>query len=188
MSKQTPRNRRQDLLAAFAKLVNENGVRAATLEAVAKAANVSKGGLLYHFPAKEALIEGLCELFAQQVDEDLEQMRETGYGPTKWYLHTSTHFDSPLETTMSALMRLAPMNEATLRPALMAARECWFELIADELGDRRLATAVVLLGDGIAYNSELEGQSGDGEFASVDMHRYLLQLVQTQRASDVKTH
>jgi AcrR family transcriptional regulator len=30
-----------------------------TLEAVAREADVSKGGLLYHFPSKEALISGM---------------------------------------------------------------------------------------------------------------------------------
>ena len=35
------------------------GVAKLTLEAVAKEAGVSKGGLLYHFSNKEALIEGM---------------------------------------------------------------------------------------------------------------------------------
>ena len=47
---------RDAVLDAFESLLIEVGERAATLDAVAKRAGVSKGGLLYHFPNKEALI------------------------------------------------------------------------------------------------------------------------------------
>jgi len=44
-------------------------VAAVTLDAVADRAGVSKGGLLYHFPSKEALVSGmvdeLCRTFAE---------------------------------------------------------------------------------------------------------------------------
>jgi AcrR family transcriptional regulator len=53
---------RQAILLAANQLVLAEGVGHLTLEAVAKKAGVSKGGLLYHFPSKEALIKGLIEL------------------------------------------------------------------------------------------------------------------------------
>jgi len=40
-------------------LLAEEGIAAFTLEAVADRAGISKGGLLYHFPTKEALVAGL---------------------------------------------------------------------------------------------------------------------------------
>ncbi len=40
-----------------------------TLEAVAARANVSKGGLLYHFPAKEAVVQGMVSRIASIVRE-----------------------------------------------------------------------------------------------------------------------
>ncbi|MGO1278571.1 MAG: TetR/AcrR family transcriptional regulator, partial [Cellulosimicrobium funkei] len=46
---------RAKVLRAFASLLVEQGERAATLEAVAERAGVSKGGLLYHFGSKDAL-------------------------------------------------------------------------------------------------------------------------------------
>ena len=50
---------RQKILAAASQIVQCKGVAKLTLEAVAKEAGVSKGGLLYHFSNKEALIEGM---------------------------------------------------------------------------------------------------------------------------------
>jgi len=47
------------LLKAAEDVVREGGAAHLTLDAVAEKAGVSKGGLLYHFPTKEALIEGM---------------------------------------------------------------------------------------------------------------------------------
>jgi AcrR family transcriptional regulator len=50
---------RPRMLAATASLVLEHGVTELTLERAADEAGVSKGGLLYHFPTKAALVESL---------------------------------------------------------------------------------------------------------------------------------
>jgi AcrR family transcriptional regulator len=39
-------------------LVLTKGVNALTIDAVARTAKLSKGGVLYHFPSKESLIAG----------------------------------------------------------------------------------------------------------------------------------
>ena len=151
------RNRRDELLAAFRRIVLEQGERAATLEAVAAAADVSKGGLLYHFGTREALVAGLCERFAALIEQEVAEVAARGDSYAEWYLRTSSAVDSELETTMAALMRLAQHHEEIVRPVLVAARERWFSIILGDLGDEQLATAVLLLGDGIAYNAEIEG-------------------------------
>lgn len=59
---------RERILEAAYAIAGESGVAAVTLDAVAGQAGVSKGGLLYHFPSKEALVAGmvddLCRAFA----------------------------------------------------------------------------------------------------------------------------
>ncbi|WP_313337060.1 helix-turn-helix domain-containing protein, partial [Comamonas sp.] len=50
---------REKILDDYERVLVENGERAATVEAIAKAAGVSKGGLLYHFKDKRALASGL---------------------------------------------------------------------------------------------------------------------------------
>ncbi len=52
---------RTRILQAAAKVIRQEGAMALTLDAVAKEAGVSKGGLLYHFPSKDALVRGLLE-------------------------------------------------------------------------------------------------------------------------------
>jgi Transcriptional regulator len=58
MSKSSLRER---ILAAADKVARERGVANLTLDLVAEQAGVSKGGLLYHFTTKEALLTGMIE-------------------------------------------------------------------------------------------------------------------------------
>jgi AcrR family transcriptional regulator len=67
-----PIGTRDRILEAGYAVAGQSGVAAVTLDAVANRAGVSKGGLLYHFPSKEALVsgmvEGLCRTFAELAD------------------------------------------------------------------------------------------------------------------------
>ena len=55
-----PEETRRALLDAAAKVIRTRGV-SASLDDIARAAGVSKGGLLYHFPAKDALVRALAQ-------------------------------------------------------------------------------------------------------------------------------
>ncbi|MBM7599603.1 AcrR family transcriptional regulator [Virgibacillus halotolerans] len=53
--------KRQHILKSATVFILENNFNKLTLDAVAKQAGISKGGLLYHFPNKEALLMGLTQ-------------------------------------------------------------------------------------------------------------------------------
>jgi AcrR family transcriptional regulator len=61
---------RERILEAADQVARERGVAHLTLDLVAEQAQVSKGGLLYHFTSKEALLAGL-------VDRSLDQYRSS---------------------------------------------------------------------------------------------------------------
>ncbi|MGO1543161.1 MAG: TetR/AcrR family transcriptional regulator [Gulosibacter sp.] len=172
-------SRRSKLLETFRDLVLNEGERAATLDAVAATAGVSKGGLLYHFGSRAALVDALREHFEQLVTEDLERMRDEGHSPSSWYLRTTVDYSSELERTMAALVRIAPAQEGEVRDALRAARDRWHQAIVDEIGDEQMATVIILLGDGIAYNAELEGgvAGSDSRFAGDREVEHLEQII-----------
>lgn len=46
-----------------------------TLDGVAQAAHVSKGGLLYHFPSKEALLSALAQRYVESMANCVEQAK-----------------------------------------------------------------------------------------------------------------
>lgn len=60
------------ILDAAEAIVRAKGVAGLTLEAAAREAGVSKGGLLYHFASKEALLSGMLSRLASFVTEDFE--------------------------------------------------------------------------------------------------------------------
>src|SRR3712207_7648257 len=77
---------RDGILLAADRVVVEGGVSGLTLEAVAREAGISKGGLLYHFPSKEALISGMVGRLVDGFTEALgrELAREKGSASGRW--------------------------------------------------------------------------------------------------------
>lgn len=55
------KNTREKILDAASEVVLSSGAAGLTLEKAAKEAGVSKGGLLYHFPSKQALLSGMVD-------------------------------------------------------------------------------------------------------------------------------
>jgi len=68
---------RQKLLAAAAEVAREQGSGNLSLDAIALRAGVSKGGLLYHFPTKAALLRALVQHFISEFESQLEVAAQT---------------------------------------------------------------------------------------------------------------
>ncbi|RWB58202.1 TetR/AcrR family transcriptional regulator [Mesorhizobium sp.] len=66
-------NSRDRILAAAADVAREAGPGSLSLDAVASRAGVSKGGLLYNFPTKAKLMQGLVENYLNAFEEALEE-------------------------------------------------------------------------------------------------------------------
>ncbi|WP_157961335.1 TetR/AcrR family transcriptional regulator [Microvirga flavescens] len=72
---------REKILDAAAELVSEVGSGRLTLDAVAERAGLSKGGLLYNFPSKEALLQGMIQRMVDEVSAEREALRGKLGGP-----------------------------------------------------------------------------------------------------------
>lgn len=102
---------RPKLIAAALRVVEERGVTALTLDAVAEEAGVTKRGLIYHFPSKHALVTGIHEDLAACSEEDL--LEATGREPegaslverTRGYVRAA--FKSPTTAEMQLIMEAA---------------------------------------------------------------------------------
>ena len=151
----TARSARDRILDAFEDLLAEQSERAATLEAVAARAGVSKGGLLYHFASKDALVDGVLERFAADLAEDIEHMRAAPDGPVSYFLRTSIPSDNRLERMIVAIARLAQASDARASDALADAQRLWLSELEAVVGDRMVARTIILIGDGMYYNSAL---------------------------------
>jgi AcrR family transcriptional regulator len=72
--KKQPETVRRALLDCAARISLEQGLPAVTLQAVADAAHVTKGGLLHHFPSKQALVQAVFHDLLEQLDAEIEQL------------------------------------------------------------------------------------------------------------------
>ncbi len=68
---------REAVLDAFTRILVDEGERAATMDATARGAGVSKGGLLYHFNSKSALEAALVERLERLAQEDVDEIEKS---------------------------------------------------------------------------------------------------------------
>jgi AcrR family transcriptional regulator len=148
---------RERVLDAFERILLEDGERAATMDATARTAGVSKGGLLYHFASKDALESGIIERLAALVDEDIAAMTSDPEGPVAYFLRSSAMEDDPLDRAIVAVSRLAQGGSASASGMLRDIRDRWADAIRPHTKDEAALDLVMLVSDGLYFNNALEG-------------------------------
>lgn len=108
-----PAGTRDRILDALETLLLDKGLSQVTLDSVAATAGVSKGGLLYHFKSKDALLAGLLGRVADRTEQQVRTTVEQGRSVAEWYLQTP-HPDDEVDAVELALYRsmLAAMRTA----------------------------------------------------------------------------
>ncbi|GAA3020703.1 TetR/AcrR family transcriptional regulator [Microbacterium dextranolyticum] len=154
-----PPRARESVLDAFERLLMDDGERAATMDATARAAGVSKGGLLYHFSSKDALEAGLLSRVEDLVTADLEAMRSAPEGPVAFFLRTSVMDDDLLDRALIATSRLAQGGHQEASETLRRVRSRWEDALRPHVRDDAALDLVLLVSDGLYYNNALTGTS-----------------------------
>ncbi|KZB85096.1 TetR/AcrR family transcriptional regulator [Amycolatopsis regifaucium] len=148
---------KERILDSYEEILIEQGPGGITLEAVAAHAGVSKGGLLYHFGSKEALVDGLMERLATLSEEDLEQARSAPEGVVSWYLRTAitdVTQRKPLHRTTMATLRIM-LNEPRVSEVVQVYNQKVHDLISEHVDDPLTAELVILVGDGLYLRAAL---------------------------------
>ncbi|MET0295780.1 MAG: TetR/AcrR family transcriptional regulator [Microbacterium sp.] len=153
---------REKVLDAFEAILVDEGERAATMDATARAAGVSKGGLLYHFGSKEALEAGVIERLRALVDADVEAMAAASEGPIAYFFQSSVNENDPLDRAITATARLAQGGNHAAGDALREIRDRWAETIRPYAPDDAALDLVMLVSDGLYFNNALAGGSIPG--------------------------
>jgi AcrR family transcriptional regulator len=139
------------LVDAAIEVLLREGARHLTLAAVARYAGVSKGGLLYHFPTKQALVAGMVERLVSQFDAALAAAGDSPGAATRAYLAATVRPVADDLTTAdrasAALFAAALVDPDALVPLRDKWRVWQRRLEADGI-DPALATAVRLAVDG----------------------------------------
>jgi AcrR family transcriptional regulator len=117
-------NKRDAILDAAARIVEQAGAAHLTIDAVAAAAGVSKGGVLYHFGSKQALLEGMLKRLLEQIEARTAAFRLAPPADANVAIeaHVLAEYDrSPAERAMSrAILAAAAEQPDLLAPARQA--------------------------------------------------------------------
>ena len=176
--KRSPSVTRDKILTAAANVVLSQGASRMTLEAVAKEAGVSKGGLLYHFPSKDALIEAMIEHMVQGLTARIrKEYEEDNFGTNqgRWLRAlTKANFQSQ-DLELSAGLTAAVLLQPDLLEANRKAYETRQALVEQDGVDIVWANIIRLVGDGIWF-SELLGFAPPKEPLKTQILERLLSL------------
>jgi AcrR family transcriptional regulator len=147
------RSSRDRILAAAHRLVEREGVAHLTIEAVAREAGLSKGGVLYHFPAKESLIAAMVAALLAEWDARIEHALATEHGPGRWvraYIRACTQQPGGEADPISALLAAIATDPQALEPARRHFA-LWQRRLADDALSPAAATMVRLAIDGLWF-------------------------------------
>lgn len=156
MPARSPSETRERIIGAAEDLVIRDGVSKLTIEAAAHEAGVSKGGVLYHFPSRDALVSAMVERFVESFDEDLERHGALGGEPgdfTRAYVvATLEPTDDPEDVrdrTLSGALLAGMAADPELLGPLRERFAAWQGQIERDGLDPAVATLVRLAADGV---------------------------------------
>ncbi len=180
------------VLDAYESILISEGERAATMDAVAARAEVSKGGLLYHFKDKNSLADGLIERLLEYAADDNAAMRASPEGPSRYYVRSSAFYlgnesshGAPIDRTFVAVLSLGQEAQPKAREAMSRIHSDWYNIILEEVGEPVIASAILLIGDGLYYNAALAGGSVDGVLAPAPETALGVSLVSSRGLEDL---
>jgi AcrR family transcriptional regulator len=173
------------IFEAASNLISRDGVSNFTLEAVAREAGISKGGLLYHFASKRKLIEGLIESQLDKFEAQVEAERlSQPAAPGRWlraYIKTSTHLPTKPGYSTGLIAILA--TEPDLFESLRLRYSRWQDKLDQDGLDPALVTLARMAMDGLRFY-RIIGLSPDAERQERAIE-YLLQLTETKALAAV---
>ena len=147
---------RELIFQACGQILRVEGAKQLTLEAVAREAGISKGGLLYHFPSKGDLLEALFRYHTDKFETHLAQLCQAeGEHPGAWL---------KAYTKASIAQIVDPENAGLIASLFAAAEEYpgvlevmrrsyteWQESVEQCGLDPTLATLIRLVVDGLWF-------------------------------------
>jgi AcrR family transcriptional regulator len=151
----TRQDTRGQILGAAVSLVGREGVSGLTIERVAGEAGLSKGGVFYHFPNKEALIEGMIGRALEEVDREIGRLAaseaEVPGGFARAYARTTFGQKGGPHLDVSGGLLAAVANDPDLLEPLRARYGGWQDRLLRDGIDPATATLVRLAADGLWF-------------------------------------
>jgi len=149
---------RERVLEAAERVVGDIGAARLTLDAVAQAAGVSKGGLLYHFPSKESLLSALAQRYVDSMQYCIETAKGGLEGERALELKAcivGILGDDPRTKAMGAALLAAAASDLTLLEVIRESIARYTAEVAASKAHFARAAVVALAVDGLKMRESL---------------------------------
>ncbi len=131
---------RRDLLRSAITLAAREGVSALSLQQVSEAAGVTKGGLLHHFPSKQALVDAVFDVLIEQFNAALND--GIAHDPEPHGRFTRAYLDLSLVEVNALDEGTALWRSVVTDPHLSARWGTWLEEQLAPLGNHECGPAL----------------------------------------------
>lgn len=154
-----PRNTSRDhILDAAQKVAERDGAGNLTLEKVACECGLSKGGLLYNFPNKDSLLQGMLERLISQQQQIMDTERETVSNEpnacTRSMLRAMACQQMVDPGVYTSILAASAQKPALLEPVRQSYAEN-YQCLLSESTDPELSLLFWAAADGIMFHSIL---------------------------------
>ena len=169
---------RERLLEIAEVVVRNEGAAALTIDALAKAAGISKGGVQYSFSSKDDLVRALVERWTHQFDERLGAL--DGLSPSdlvREYIEVMRTSQAAMNAKMAGLMIAYIQNPQHLEETRDWYR-CMFERLGGDTAEAQAARVALLAVEGLFF-LRIAGIDEDGGWSAFmdDVERVLERLL-----------
>jgi AcrR family transcriptional regulator len=165
-TQRNPDQTRIRLVHAAVEAMHTSGPSSLTLDQVARQAGVSKGGLLHHFPSKEALLEAvvrrLFQEFANAVDARLAQEPPGPGRLLRAYIHANLDDSQEMSLELAAPLLAAMVDHPALAVLIREDARAWQERLAHD-GISPARAAVIRMAADAYWADRLIGVAPQGK-------------------------
>lgn len=167
------------ILNAAAELILEEGISNVTLEKIANRAEISKGGLLYHYRTKEALFQELNVAAIREFDEAIvrylnEQPNGRGAYARAYALATIEDIQKGGTHRSSALISIFS-DHPEIMEIWKEGYSRWQQQFDQDGLDWEEAAVIRYVSDGLWFN-EMAGTTSTSSFAADLLHKLLARI------------
>jgi len=149
-----PRESKKDkILDAAEKILQDESYDSLSLDHIAKVSGVSKGGLLYHFPTKEAVLTSLVTRLIQKFDDEFDKELRLGKSDFR-LIFLSINMNPKMVSAARGLMAAVSFNQDLIKP-LRDAYTRWDKLIFAQFASKNEGWRFRIFFDGLFFCSLL---------------------------------
>jgi len=175
-------NTKNRILNAAESVALRDGVARLTLDAVAAETGLSKGGVLYNYPSKDALVRGMVDRLIEHTESEIERVAQSDPEPRGRFLRSYLRVTFPEDGTIPAhvnqvaavLLTAILTNPSLLEPARRHFGGMRQRLLTEGL-DERVVHIVCLAADGLWLSEMLHMPGPEGEARQAVIH-YLYEM------------